>query len=273
MAQVGQLTHTDRLWKTGLKEPVAPASLGWVKMPPAPLAAAEPPAPPATPRLGQPADVAKPKAVWPVVLLGLLALAANAWLYAILTPHHGKSLAVALGGGIGASLPFPLVLMLIISAWRSMRTPATLSRVFFVACLTMVSYNFYQLLTTERDNSNHGDPIGPVTTADMNLIVATVNKGLPKTLDSATSWESVAAENKTLVMHYVVIKYRASEIDSQYFVANVGPRIQSRFCTDPKTRDLLHRGLSYRIEYYGNDQQKVWQMNVSPALCGIVPIT
>lgn len=106
---------------------------------------------------------------------------------------------------------------------------------------------------------------------DLSLVLqgaaALANKQLPVMLDSDTKLEQVSAEGNTLIYHYQLINYLASELDADALGDNIRPILTQQTCSLPNLKPVLSQGGSIAYRYNDKDQVLLVELVIDQASC------
>lgn len=109
------------------------------------------------------------------------------------------------------------------------------------------------------------------STNDLSLVLqgaaALANKQLPVMLDSDTKLEEVSAEGNTLIYHYQLVNYLASELDAAAFGDNIRPMLAQQTCSLPNLKPVLSQGGSIAYRYNDKDQVLLVELVIDQASC------
>ena len=289
MSGAGGITPLDQIWKAGLKNPVAPASLSWLNLPdpalaellrpeapPAPYGAAPYSAAPPPARAVQDADallasarLARPESSGPgaAVIVALLVLLPLNFILGVRSAppsSQGLSGSFSVGYGLGAALVWPLIVMGISSLWASNRQTATRLRVMMYTSLAVTVLLVMQAGVKVTGHSGSG-------VGDLELAMASklLNQTLPRMVDATTRLDSTSAAGHTLTYNYTLVNITASQMDMDRFTSVVRSKLQKDVCGNPTMQQQMKRGVSYRYSYKGSDQQMLVDVTLDAAGCGL----
>ncbi len=101
-------------------------------------------------------------------------------------------------------------------------------------------------------------------------IAEVISKTLPKTVDSETRLDSVAAlPGKNFVYKYTLVNHVKSDIDPSEFVGASRPQAENSYQTSPDFKLFRDKGVTLKYSYY--DKEGVFIADFSVAADGAAP--
>ncbi|MBW2712919.1 MAG: hypothetical protein JRC77_04130, partial [Deltaproteobacteria bacterium] len=97
--------------------------------------------------------------------------------------------------------------------------------------------------------------------------VITMNKDLPIMVDSDTKLEKVSADGNEMKLHYELVNFISSDVDTDVFLSNMKPAIAGQSCATPSLRAVMDQGGTIAYLYNGNDKKEIATFSVGKDSC------
>jgi hypothetical protein len=97
--------------------------------------------------------------------------------------------------------------------------------------------------------------------------VSMLNKQLPQMVDEDTKLEKASSEGNTLIYHYVLVNFPASQIDPSALQESIEPMILQQTCSAVNLKPVIDQGGSISYRYSGNDDALIVAVNVDRSRC------
>ena len=267
LALEGELTAADGVWKEGLKNPVAPATLEWLTL--SEPFMAEPPPLIAVPDAGRHTAVprssmsvaAVPKTSNVVVVLLCLLLPMNVVLGALIAPTTGTT-SYRFGYALGAALVWPLLAMLVAALWQSNRHRAAQLRVMMFSSIFVTAILLAQTGTVAGGQFH-------VREFELSMISKATNQTLPSMIDKDTRLDDTSVSGMTLSYNYTLVHLSVEQLDTDRFVELMRIQVQHKACANTVLTQQMQQGTSYRYHYVDKDRQPLGAITITAADCGL----
>jgi hypothetical protein len=267
LALEGELTAADRVWKEGLKNPVAPATLEWLTL--SEPFMAEPPPLIAVPDAGRHTAVprssmsvaAVPKTSNLVVVLLCLLLPVNVVLGALIAPTTGTT-SYRFGYALGAALVWPLLAMLVAALWQSNRHRAAQLRVMMFSSIFVTAILLAQTGTAPGGQFH-------IREFELSMMSKAANQTLPRMIDKDTRLDDTSASGMTLSYNYTLVNLSVGQLDIDRFVELSRKKLQENVCANTVLTQQMQKGTSYRYHFVDKDRQPLGAITITAADCGL----
>ncbi|WP_167631042.1 hypothetical protein [Mariprofundus ferrooxydans] len=101
----------------------------------------------------------------------------------------------------------------------------------------------------------------------LQAVTATINKTLPKMIDSDTRLENVSGINNAFNYRYTLIHHAVSEINVEDFKTNMRPKLLNNLCTNSNTKFARTYDIPMVYNYFGMNGNKITSIQVVASEC------
>lgn len=99
-------------------------------------------------------------------------------------------------------------------------------------------------------------------------VAETVNKGLPKLVDSETELMNVVGLDGVIVYNYRLVNLSASEVEAAKIETLLKPSVVNQACSTPETRrDFLNQNIAMRYAYHDKSRVRLAAFEVRREDC------
>ncbi|MBE9046192.1 hypothetical protein IQ255_17570 [Pleurocapsales cyanobacterium LEGE 10410] len=124
------------------------------------------------------------------------------------------------------------------------------------ACTSAIAFQS----PTKAESSNISEFL--VETSD------TINQNLPMKLDRDTRWDSTfVGPGKMLSYNYTLLRYSATQIDSNLFARQFRPYLTNVLCNNSSSRIFRENEITMSVNVYDNSRILISRIKVSPNEC------
>jgi len=112
-----------------------------------------------------------------------------------------------------------------------------------------------------------GDPTKEEIAKSLQKVTDTVNKTLPKMIDSSTRLDHMTGENNAFNYQYTMVKHSLAEINIEAFSTSMRPKLLKNLCTNSTTEFARKYNLPMVYTYFGKNGKKITTIKVAPNEC------